>query len=281
MQYRYGHTPCVPSKAQKLLCMSIITPRQALEQAFVALAPFSDSDRWEFPSHLIHLESVLALLQKLPSGARVVDVGCYIGILPLALRLLGVAVRGNDKFIFFPRETGKAYGFSPDELVQLKRVWASHDLVIDSFDALSETHSAQYDVVISIATLEHQAYPKQFLESVACFAKEGGYIYIAVPNLAKLANRFRFLLGRPPMQNIEEFYLNAEHFNGHWREYTLQELVRMATLSNLTVVEAKSIQTEPAKFNIWRPRKWLRSIARAVSHVVPGSGDTNVMTLKK
>jgi 2-polyprenyl-3-methyl-5-hydroxy-6-metoxy-1,4-benzoquinol methylase len=259
----------------------VLSPRQALAQAYAALSPFSDSDAWEFESHLIHLNFVLQKLKKLPSDATVIDVGCYVGILPLALRLIGVDASGNDKYIFQSKETGKAYGFSPQELDALKKIWDAHGLRVDALDVAQEKSKKHYDVVLSIATIEHQPYPKQFLENVTSFAKSGGTIYIATPNLAKLANRFRFLVGRPPMSNLQEFYVNAHDFNGHWREYTRAELRDMATLSNLQVEECKSVQMEPITFQFYRPSKWLRAAARLLARFIPGTGDINVLILKK
>jgi 2-polyprenyl-3-methyl-5-hydroxy-6-metoxy-1,4-benzoquinol methylase len=258
-----------------------LSPRQALAQSYRLLSPFSDSDAWEFESHLRHLNFCLRVLEKLPPGATVVDVGCYIGILPLALRLLGVDASGNDKYIFQSREKGKAYGFSPQELEALKKIWDAHGLRVDALDVTQSKSAKQYDVVLSIATIEHQPYPKQFLENVASFAKKGGTIYIATPNVAKLANRFRFLLGRPPMSNLQEFYMNAHEFNGHWREYTRAELRDMAVLSGLHVEEYASVQMEPVNFQFNRPGKWARSIARLFAYVIPGTGDMNILILKK
>lgn len=258
-----------------------LSPRMALEEAYAALRPFSDSDAWEFESHLKHLTFVLQTLEKLPPGATVIDVGCYIGILPLALRMLGVDASGNDKYVFHSKQEGKAYGFSAQELDTLKQVWSAHGLRIDALDVTEQKSANHYDVVLSIATIEHQPYPKQFLENVVSFAKSGGTIYIATPNVAKLANRIRFLLGRPPMSNVGEFYMNAHGFNGHWREYTRGELKDMAVLSNVHVESYTSIQMEPVNFQLSRPRKWARSIARLLAHVIPGTGDMNVLILKK
>lgn len=256
------------------------TPKEALEEAFRALRPFSESDRWEFESHLRHIEFVLKALQT-RQQATVIDVGCYIGIVPLALRILGVDVVGNDKYIFYPKEKGKAYGFSEQELGVLKQVWKKYGLHIDAHDVGKSLPEKEYDIVLSIATIEHQPYPKQFLEGVASFAKHGGIVYVATPNIAKFANRLRFLLGRPPMNNLEEFYANAHHFNGHWREYTCVELSTMARLSGLSVQSCKAWQMEPVKLKWRSPRKWARGIARLCARVVPGTGDINVLIARK
>ena len=258
-----------------------LSPRNALTQAYAALSPFSDSDAWEFESHLMHLHFVLQALAKLQPGATVIDVGCYIGILPLALRMLGVDAAGNDKYIFQSKDTGQAYGFSAPELDALKKVWDTYGLRVDALDVTKERAAVQYDLVLSIATIEHQPYPKQFLDNVASFAKSGGTIYIATPNVAKLANRVRFLFGRPPMSNLQEFYMNAHDFNGNWREYTRAELKDMALLSHLQVKSCTSIQMEPVTFQLMRPRKWARSIVRLLACVIPGTGDINVLIVKK
>lgn len=255
--------------------------KKALEAAYSTLSPFSDSAQWEFNSHLTHLGYAVSLLDNFPQGASVMDVGCYIGVLPLALRNLGYDASGNDKYIFYSRESGNAYGFTDSELATLKTIWSKHGLVIESVDVAKERSSKTYDVVLSIATLEHQPYPKLFLENIASFAHPGSYIYIATPNAVKLANRFRIFLGRPPMSNVDEFYTNAEHFNGHWREYTPHEVAAMGRLSGLEVVEATAKQTEPVGFRFDRPKKWARSIARLLAHYIPGTGDSVLVIFKK
>src|SRR3990167_8908113 len=124
---------------------TVRSPRSALAEAYAALHPFSASDQWEFESHLIHLNFALRVLKKLPPDATVIDVGCYIGILPLALRMLGVDASGNDKYVFQSKEKGKAYGFSPQELLALKKIWDAHGLRVDAFDVTQEESAKQYD----------------------------------------------------------------------------------------------------------------------------------------
>jgi 2-polyprenyl-3-methyl-5-hydroxy-6-metoxy-1,4-benzoquinol methylase len=260
--------------------MAAKSPREALEAAYQALSPFSEADRWEFESHLRHIEFVLKEVAQKPT-MRVIDVGCYIGIVPLTLRMLGVDARGNDKYIFYPRETGKAYGLSSHELETLKSIWGKYGLVVSAFDATEGHGEGDYDIVLSIATIEHQPFPKEFLEGVAKFARKGGLIYIATPNGAKLANRVRCLLGRPLLSNIEEFYMNGRTFNGHWREYTCGELRAMTRMSGLTVISCKATQMEPITFRWRTPTKWSRSIARLLAHAVPGTGDINVSVARK
>ncbi len=106
-------------------------------------------------------------------------------------------------------------------------------------------------------------------------------MYISTPNIAKLANRIRFLLGRPPMSNIEEFYMNGHGFNGHWREYTCTELSAMARMSGLEVLSSTASQMELVNFNWRNVRKWPRSIARLFARCIPGTGDINVLVAKK
>lgn len=251
--------------------------RAALEKSFDEFKPFSDSARWEFENHLAHIKNVENILEKLPEQASIIDVGCYIGVLPLALRFLGYNACGNDKYVFYSHESGNAYGFSSDELQTLKNIWKRHNLIIESVDVEKEKSTKKYDVVLSIATLEHQPYPRLFLENVASFAKRGGYLYIATPCAVKLANRFRVLLGRPPLSNIDEFYKNARNFNGHWREYTALEVARMGELSAFKVISARTEAIEPVRFRIQRPKKWLQSIARFFAKYIPGTGDSVIV----
>jgi len=253
----------------------------ALRRSYESLRPFSGKAPSEFNNHLKHLLNIAVILESLPADAAILDVGCYIGLIPLALRYLGYDAAGTDKYVFYSRENGNSFGFSQAELSKLERIWADNGLAISASDNSDRRLDGEYDLVISLATLEHQPYPREFLESLARCAKEGGNIYLATPNGLKLANRMRVLLGRPIVPNIEEFYMGGHDFNGHWREYAVSEVAEMGRLSGLGVVSARTEQIGRIKFLVKKPRKWPRSLARLIGRFVPGMGDTGIVVFKK
>lgn len=245
---------------------------EALKQAYAILSPYSDSQRWEFESNLFHLNFILNRISK---DHTVIDVGCGIGIFALTLKLLGFDIDGVDKYVF---EGSNSYRV--DDIEHLKNIWKSQNLSISAGDAAGAHSERTYDVVVSIAVIEHQSNLKSFMEGLKTYTKPEGYMYIATPNAANFLNRFRMLFGRAPMGNIDEFFNASPAFTGHWREYTVDELKVIARLAGLSAIEVGNAQTVKPHFTKnWR--KWHVNVARLGAQVVPRTGETNYIWAKK
>lgn len=248
--------------------------KKALLQAYQLLSPYSDGARWEFNSNLVHLDFITKYIQK---GSEIFDGGCGIGILALALQLLGYQVAGGDKYVF---ETNN--NFLVNKLNQLKQIWQNNDLKINPRDIIKDAWSQKYDAVISVATIEHQRDPKRFLEKLKEGVKRDGYLYLATPNPTHLLNRFRFLLSRSAFSSLENFFQQGENFVGHWREYTLAELKLMFKWLNIEIVEAKNLQDKKPYFlRIRSFREFYIACFRLLSYFIPGAGEANLIIGRK
>ena len=64
--------------------------KQALEEAYNDLAPYSDKKRWEFCNNYKHLKFFISHISK---DSTILDVGCGIGIFIVALKKLGYISR--------------------------------------------------------------------------------------------------------------------------------------------------------------------------------------------
>lgn len=251
-----------------------MTDKQALSQAYKILSPYSNRHRWEFNNNLVHLNFLVSRISK---DKTIFDAGCGIGILALALTLPGYKVEGGDKYLFLPDNE-----FGIKDMQKLQNIWREHDLKITNKDILTDTIDKQYDVVISIATIEHQRHPKKFLQKLAGVVKDGGYIYVAAPNISHLLNRIRSLFGRSPLSgNLEDFFKQGESFTGHWREYTLDELRQMCEWCDLEIVEACNVQSMRPKLRVKSARTLYVNIFRLLSYIIPGARDTNLIFCKK
>ena len=237
----------------------------ALSRAYSELKPFSDKQRWEFDNNLAHLDFLTSNLSK---TGLILDSGSYIGILALALKFLGYTVDGSDKFLFIPDNP-----FYVSNITELKRIWDKHGLRVINQDVLHNPPIKLYDTVLSVAVIEHQPYPRLYLEGLKRCVKSKGVIYVATPNVANLANRMRFLLGRPPVHNTRQYFLEGDKFNGHWREYTLGELKEMFVLADIQTMASRTCQSMRPKLG--RFNKIPLGITRIMAHLVESWGDTN------
>ncbi|OJI07341.1 hypothetical protein BK004_01250 [bacterium CG10_46_32] len=248
--------------------------KEALQKAYEILSPYSNKQRWELNNNLVHLRFITKHISK---ESSILDVGCGIGILDIALILLGYHVAGVDKYLFESNNS-----FSISDIDGLKRIWESQGLSILPKDILQDDVLEMYGAVISIATIEHQKDPKRFLERILGVIRPGGFIYIATPNISHLLNRIRFLFGMSPMSgHLQNFFNRGELYEGHWREYTLGELRQIFVWVSILVVSSRNVQSMRPGFRALSPRSWYVSLFRVLSYVILGTRDTNIIIGKK
>lgn len=251
-----------------------MTNQEALEAAYAALSPYADKQRWEFYNNVVHLHY---LTQWLPANAAILDVGCGIGILALALHYLGYTVTGGDKYVFLPDND-----FNVADIDALQAMWRREGITITPYDAVHDPVVRRYDAVISIATIEHQWEPRVFIERLAANVTDGGLLYLATPNVAHGLNRVRFVFGRSPLQhNLIPFALKGLAYEGHIREYTLAELRQLVTVSGLDVIASKHVQSMRPRLRLWRLRSWYVGAFRLIARLWPSWGDTLIIMARR
>jgi len=248
--------------------------RTALLKSYQILLPYSERQKWEFHNNLVHLNYLTRFLSK---EMRILDVGCGIGILALALKLLGYNLEGIDKFTFI-----KGNDFYAENVDTLKKIWDKNNLKILDGDVLTDKIEKTYDFIITIATIEHQKNLKLFLEKIIENTNTSSLIYIATPNVANCLNRVRFLFGKSPLlHNIKEYFNSGELFTGHWREYTLAEMKLFCLWLNLEIVEAKHLQCISPFVNKKDFRSLYLSFFRLLAYLLPSGRDTNIILARK
>ena len=251
-----------------------MTNREALQKAYALLSPYADKQRWEFNNNLVHLRFIT---RRIPKMSSILDVGCGIGILDIALILLGYHVTGIDKYVFEPNNS-----FGIDDMSGLQRIWEAHGLAILSGDILQSDVPPQYGAVISIATIEHQKDPKRFLEKMLGTVEPGGFVYLATPNISHLLNRVRSVFGRSPMlAHLPDFFNRGERYQGHWREYTMDELKQMFAWLDIAVLGAHNVQSMRPGFKLLSLRAWYLNLFRLCAYLLPGTRDTNIIIARK
>ena len=236
---------------------------KALSEAFVEFLPHSDTyrvDRERYAFSLSRIMSIPDIAEK-----RVLDIGTGIGITLVALRKLGVAADGVDRFIFPDAENAM---FGRENISDIEKVWQRYGITVhntDILDAQAARMLPKADVIMNEALIEHLKDPRSFLLTCTELLSANGYLLLATPNAATLLKRLRFLFGRSPNWPIESFFADGEAFTGHWREYTMRELRYMCEEAGFRVIETYS-KNHLTKFKGLRHwRKNLRALVAGLS----------------
>ena len=105
----------------------------------------------------------------------------------------------------------------------------------DAEDAATRPDIGPYDVIVCAEVVEHiHISPVHVLRMFASWLRPGGRVVVQTPNAAALARRAWLLAGRNPFEQIREDSRQA----GHFREYTVAELVELAARAGLETVHA-------------------------------------------
>ncbi len=90
----------------------------------------------------------------------------------------------------------------------------------------------QHDIIVMAEVFEHiYTAPEYFLNFLHSILKPGGYLLIGTPNAVSLIKRYSVLLGKNPYDRIRTTITNP----GHFREYTLEELIDYGNQSGFSI----------------------------------------------
>jgi SAM-dependent methyltransferase len=185
---------------------------------------YLDAEKYRFAA-------IASLLPPPPSSSsRLLDVGIAYGFLPALLntssswKCEGLEVAENipvycalavDRSI--PIHTGKL-GLNPLPFPD------------ESFDA-----------IILSEVLEHlRLSPSLVFLELKRILKKGGYLVITTPNVARLTNILKLLVGRNPLEAFPDDVITdniTEHLT-HIREYTMRELIKLCARHKLEILNA-------------------------------------------
>ena len=173
-----------------------------------------------------HMDSYIRTISDIncllgPGTKSILEIGAFTGVVSICLKRLGHAIEALDILEFFADPHVKDY--YDRHGVKTHAVNLRH--------AILPLESNRFDVVIMCETLEHLNFnpiPALALLEISRVLKQGRFLYLAMPNLARLPNRVKLLLGRQIYGPIDDFFLQLDpHYNVivglHWREYTMAE----------------------------------------------------------
>ena len=202
-------------------------------------------------------------------GKHVLDLGSGIGILAIAFQKLGATVVGMDKFIF-PQAVDNPY--KVHEFDALASIWKKAGIEVVPGDILERLpfRDESFDVVNCDATIEHLHHsPKGLFAEAHRVLKPGGMVLVTTPNAANLLRRIRFLIGRSPVWDVRDYFMDGSNFTGHRREFTAHELTSMLAWSKFSDIRCAGVNAYFNARQFFAPKKFFRQLACALSMPFP------------
>jgi SAM-dependent methyltransferase len=183
-----------------------------------------------------------------PKVRSVLDVGCGLGDALILFQRLGLRTTGVEASRYrarFCRERGLDV----------------HHCELDDFSKIRSLPDAPFDLVYSAHVFEHILSPTKHLREIAVVLRDGGYLYIEVPNVTEGEGLFKF-----------------SHSVTHCHAFSLASAIRMVSLAGFNVVRVKcgytlhilAVKESKRQFDV-RGTATRASLTRGLESVAVGS----------
>jgi 2-polyprenyl-3-methyl-5-hydroxy-6-metoxy-1,4-benzoquinol methylase len=176
------------------------------------------------------------VLRYLPTGSRILDFGSGSCDKTAILQVLGFKCSAYDDLQdFWHKVDGnneKIINFTKEFGIDFRTT------INGSFPF--EKHS--FDMLMMNDVIEHlHDSPRDILNDLLELIKPRGYLFITVPNLVNIKKRIKVLFGKSNLPNFDSYYWYPDYWRGHIREYTKDDLIKLAKHLNLEIIELKGI----------------------------------------
>jgi len=157
------------------------------------------------------------------SSINILEIGSFLGATSISLKILGFNVSALDIPEFYQSSS-------------LRALYERNGIPFNGLNLRNSKlpyESNSFDAVIICEVIEHLSFnPLPVLQEINRVLKNGGYIYIGMPNQASLVNRVNLLFGISIHNPIEDFFKQLDRncnliVGLHWREYTLNETIQL------------------------------------------------------
>ena len=265
------------------MIQSTSTSNRAQDGAEVASRPSHDVDaldwlrrEFPFPDYFTvgldaHRSLAEIVLDRVPRGGRVLDIGCGPCDKTAVLSRLGYCCTAIDDF----RDPWHREGDHLDRIRRFAR-HAGVDLVEGDGQSLPFP-PATFDGVVLCDIIEHlHSSPRGLLGAAIGLLRDGGTLIVTVPNALNLRKRIDVLRGRTNYPPYRQFFASGDTWRGHVREYAWDDLVQLGTylgLSEPTVLGRHHMTSVLPS--------WSRGIYRLATAPLEGVRDTLVLCGRK
>lgn len=246
-----------------------VTPEQAIS-AVRARFPFPHYTDHNTGAYLNVASTVMRYIRR---GSAILDFGCGPADKTAVLSLLGYRCTGYDDLMdeWYDRDGNR------DRIVEFARSVGIDYLVARPGPLPFAPRS--FDMVMAQDVLEHlHNSPRQLLNDLIELLRDGGYVFVTVPNAANIRKRIDLLRGRTNLSHFRFFYWMPDPWRGHVREYVRDDLTQLCAYSGLTSRELRSCH------HMVHKKRWpwiARRTYEAATLLFPGWRDTWLLVAQK
>ena len=170
---------------------------------------------------------------------KIADIGSYPGTLAFILRKIYASDQLKISIYDHPNIINNNLSYL--NFCKNNQI-SQHSLDLKNFENLNDS----YDILIMSEVLEHlPTNPYHVLKKISSRLSEEGFLFLTVPNNAKLKNRIKLFFGQSVFENINSYFVDEDHPNNlygyHWREYTVIELSSILQKCDLKINLIKTI----------------------------------------
>jgi len=156
----------------------------------------------------------------LPNGGRILDLGCGGMDKAAMMALLGYEMHAVDDF-------GDPWHLQGNNLEKLRQFAKEMNIKLteQGLDSYKLNYPEYFfDGIMISNVIEHlHESPRDLLNNAGVCLREGGYLFVTMPNSANLRKRLSVLAGKSNYPSAQMFYEWIGKWRGHVREYTLAE----------------------------------------------------------
>lgn len=214
-------------------------------------------------------------LGYLPVGSpTVLDFGPYPGTL---LRLIHSMDHGRNV-----RLMGAGLMTRPDFVQFMKEDCGADILTVNLDPAAVQFRAKAYPeqvpmpegsvhLAFALEIIEHLTSPFHLLKEAFRVLQGGGHLVITTPNVTRIGNVFKLLVGRSPNDRLAPpGYANPDdEWRPHAREYAMVELARMLRETGFEIAERRFFLGEDTQDCTKRPKQHLIDAAKVPFHLIP------------
>lgn len=183
---------------------------------------------------------------------KVIDFGCMLPFMPVALAQLGFSVTMVDKYDYY----GSLFkNTMVDFCAENKIKLIDLDIINDDFDQLGNC-----GIALNLSVVEHfNGSPLGFLTKVKNVLDPDGFIVFDVPNIANFVKRVRVMLGHSPLDDYSDYMNSPYPYSGHNREMTVSEVMTLLTSVGFNIDHLETYDFNPYS-TVTKKGRFVRSI---------------------